>query len=89
MTNTFRLRGKRLYAQQLTSHFYRSHGSIKTLIDWPGNSPDLNPIENVWAATWLKMSLQPGNFPRYIRDFSLLYEGTKFPLIYRGLLPSI
>ena len=27
-----------------------------TLIDWPGNSPDLNPIENCWA--WMKHQLQ-------------------------------
>ena len=27
----------------------------------------------------LKMPLQPGNFPRYIREFSLLYEEEKIP----------
>ena len=27
---------------------YLEENQIKTL-DWPGNSPDLNPIENIWA----------------------------------------
>jgi hypothetical protein len=27
-----------------------------TLIKWVGNSPDLNPIENVWS--WMKLQLK-------------------------------
>ena len=29
------------------------------LIKWPGNSPDLNPIENYW--TWMKVQLKEEN----------------------------
>ncbi len=26
------------------------------LIDWPGNSPDINPIKNAWS--WMKVQLR-------------------------------
>ena len=35
--------------------WFRERPNI-TLIDWPGNSPDLNPIENCWA--WMKAQLE-------------------------------
>jgi hypothetical protein len=35
--------------------WFRERPAIK-LIDWPGNSPDLSPIENAWS--WMKQQLR-------------------------------
>ena len=42
----FMLDGAPCHRSKLASAFLKSKG-VKTL-DWPGNSPDLNPIDNLW-----------------------------------------
>ena len=39
----------------IVMEWFRNRPNI-CLIDWPGNSPDLNPIENCWA--WMKSQLK-------------------------------
>ena len=59
--------------QSSGGHRSSSGSDCSLIFQHPGPGADLSLIPSR-----LKMPLQPGNFPRYISDFSLLYEG-KFP----------
>jgi transposase len=47
-TNHFLQDGAPCHKYKLVSTWIQERRHI-TLIDWPGNSPDLNPIENAWS----------------------------------------
>lgn len=52
-----------------TRNWFQEHEV--TVLEWPGNSPDLNPIENVWG--YIKTQIRKANpLPRTREEFKSL-----------------
>ncbi len=48
------------HTAKVTKSWFNDHGV--TVLDWPANSPDLNPIENLWGIVKRKMrDTRPNN----------------------------
>jgi transposase len=76
---TFQQDNASIHTAKITEEWLETK-KIKT-IDWPANSPDLNPIENIWKL--LKDNVQKHeNFPRTINELkvALKEEWDKFDI---------
>ena len=72
-TTHFLQDGAPCHRSKIVKSWFAERPEIK-LIDWPGNSPDLNPIENVWS--WMKNKLQDSkatNLPALQREITELW----------------
>jgi transposase len=72
-TTHFLQDGAPCHKSRLVTQWFAERPHIH-LIKWPGNSPDLNPIENVWA--WMKQQLRevhPTNLQELQQEITRLW----------------
>lgn len=39
-----------IHTAAVVTDWFQAHGDVIEVLPWPAKSPDLNPIENLWAA---------------------------------------
>lgn len=54
------------------------------LLDWPGNSPDLNPIEHLWAAVQMRLPRRlPANADELWQQVQAAWQGIPVEMVRR------
>ena len=85
---TFMQDGAPCHGSKIVSEFLKKK-KIKT-IDWPGNSPDLNPIENVWSLLKNKVAdSQPTSAQEMETAIQLVWIHEITPEYCRNLVESM
>jgi hypothetical protein len=65
--HTFSKIGHPTTSPRLSLPLVQGERTLIQVIDWPGNSPDLNPVENAWS--WMKKQLSNTNKATNIEEW--------------------